>query len=109
MQSLHVSVKLFEYIFLLHHNKYGCIINKKLFSNGKKKQIEFLIAKDFTQKGENYTILDPDQNNKQVLWKNASRWAKLKYWQDVMTLEEKHEMQNRRKRVVTDYTEVIDI
>lgn len=60
-------------------------------------------------KGENYTILDPDQNNKQVLWKNASRWAKLKYWNDVMTLEEKHEMQNRRKRVVPNYTEVIDI
>ena len=61
------------------------------------------------RKGENYTILDPKQNNQHVLWKNASRDAKLKYWNDVMTLEEKHEMQNRRKRVVPDYTEVIDI
>lgn len=61
------------------------------------------------RKGENYTILDPKQNNQHVLWKNASRDAKLKYWNDVMTLEEKHEMQNRRKRVVSDYTEVIDI
>ena len=61
------------------------------------------------KKGNNYTILDPNQNNKEILWKEASRWAKLKYWNDVMTLEEKHEMQNRRKRVVSDYTEVIDI
>ena len=84
---------------------------KKLFSNGV--EIEANRISDCERflhtKGENYTILDPDQNNKQVLWKNASRWAKLKYWQDVMTLEEKHEMQNRRKRVVPDYTEVIDI
>ena len=84
---------------------------KKLFSNGV--EIEANRISDcerfLQKKGENYTIMDPNQNNKQVLWKKASRWAKLKYWNDVMTLEEKHEMQNRRKRVVPDYTEVIDI
>lgn len=82
-----------------------------LFKNGARIEANRISdCETFLQrKGENYTILDPNQNNKQVLWKEASRWAKLKYWNDVMTLEEKHEMQNRRKRVVSDYTEVIDI
>tara|TARA_Y100000389_G_C17085890_1_gene328855 strand:- start:93 stop:254 length:162 start_codon:yes stop_codon:yes gene_type:complete len=53
--------------------------------------------------------MDPGQSNKHVLWKESSRWAKLKYWSDVMTLGEKREMQNKRKSVVSDYTEVIDI
>jgi len=61
------------------------------------------------KKGDNYTIMDPWQSNNHVLWKRSSRWAKLKYWNDVMTLDEKREMQNKRKSVVSDYTEVIDI
>ena len=61
------------------------------------------------KKRSNYTIMDPDKNNQHVLWRDSSRWAKLKYWNDVMTLDEKHEMQNKRKREVIRHTEVIDI
>lgn len=62
------------------------------------------------KKGDNYTIMDPGKNNKHVPWRESSRWGKLKYWNDVMTLNEKHEMQNERKsNVPGDYTEVINI
>ena len=84
---------------------------KHFFSNGA--EIEANRISDCERflrtKGNNYTILDPSKNNQQVLWKESSRWAKLKYWQDVMTLDEKHEMQNKRKREVVRHTEVIDI
>ena len=61
------------------------------------------------KKGDNYTIVDPDKNHRHVLWRESSRWAKLKYWSEVMTLQEKTEMQNKRKREVIRHTEVIDI
>jgi hypothetical protein len=61
------------------------------------------------KKGNSYTIIDPNRRNEHVVWTESSRWAKLKYWNDVMTLEEKTEMQNLRKREVINYTEVIDI
>ena len=61
------------------------------------------------KKNKNYTIIDPDKNHQHVLWKESSRWAKLKYWDEVMTLQEKKEMQNKRKREVIRHTEVIDI
>lgn len=61
------------------------------------------------KKRDDYTILDPGQNNQHVLWKESTRWGILKYWNDVMTLNEKHEMQNKRKREVISHTEVIDI
>ena len=61
------------------------------------------------KKRNGYTISDPNINNNHVVWTESSRWAKLKYWNDVMTLEEKTEMQNLRKREVINHTEVIDI
>tara|TARA_B110001450_G_C17562535_1_gene457353 strand:- start:600 stop:881 length:282 start_codon:yes stop_codon:yes gene_type:complete len=62
-------------------------------------------------KSDNYTIADPNINNEHVVWRSSSRWAKLKYWKDVMTLVEKTKMQNLRKREVSSsfFTEVINI
>ena len=64
-----------------------------------------------SSKSDNYTIIDPDRNNVHTVWTESSRWAKLKYWKDVMTLAEKTEMQNLRKREVSssNFTEVINI
>ena len=64
-----------------------------------------------SSKSDNYTIIDPNRNYENVIWTASSRWAKLKYWNDVMTLAEKTEMQNLRKREVssTNFTEVINI
>ena len=82
-----------------------------LFKNGA--EIEANRIRDcerfLRKKGEHYTIVDPDKNHQHVLWRESSRWAKLKYWDEVMTLDEKKEMQNKRKREVIRHTEVINI
>ena len=64
-----------------------------------------------SSKSDNYTIVDPNINNEHVVWTMSSRWAKLKYWNDVMTLVEKTNMQNLREREVSSsfFTEVINI
>ena len=64
-----------------------------------------------SSKSDNYTIVDPNINNEHIVWTASSRWAKLKYWNDVMTLVEKTKMQNLRKREVSPsfFTEVINI
>lgn len=83
---------------------------KRTFSNGV--EIEANRISDCERflrtKPSNYTIIDPLRNQR-VRWTESSRWGKLQYWKDVMTDSEKRRMQNARKAVVSDYTEVIDI
>ena len=54
---------------------------RRIFGNGV--QIEANRISDcesfLRKKGDNYTIMDPGQSNEHVLWKESSRWAKLKY------------------------------
>ena len=62
-------------------------------------------------KKKDYTIIDPKKNNSHGKWRESSRDAKLKYWNDVMTLQEKRDMQNKRANDLKPHahTEVIDI
>jgi len=60
--------------------------------------------------GVYFEIFDPEKN-KNIKWKEASRLAILKYWDEKMTRSDKIIFQNMRKATVPagSATEVIDI
>ena len=69
-------------------------------------------AKRFlSSKEDSFQIYDPI-TNRNINWKNSSRYGILQFWQEKMTYWEKVDMQTKRKNELQDpsnATEVINI
>ena len=50
----------------------------------------------------------PERTGPPRPWRYASRWALLHYWEN-LPLDDKVKMQNKRRQLVSNATEVIDV